>query len=406
MNPFKNAMNQLSVAAKKTGIDNYDVLKNPKRVVQVSFPVKMSDGSTKFLQGYRVQYNDARGPFKGGIRFHPDVDLEEVKALSFWMVIKNAVVGVPFGGGKGGVTINPKGLSKRDLEAVSRSFIKAMHEFLGPDKDVPAPDVYTTPEIMGWMLDEYEKIKGYKAPGVITGKPLELGGSHARSYSTAMGGVFVLEEAVSIFDVGKRVVIQGFGNAGMHVARLLDERGYKIIGVSDSKTGIHFEQGFDVKKLVEHKKETGSLEGFEQGVLVSNKELLELDTDILIPSAIGDQITIKNADKIKAKLIAELANGPTTSEADEVLIKNGVIVIPDVLFNAGGVVVSYFEWIQNLSGLYWEETHVLGELKKKMKLALDEVVSESKNKSLSLREAAFVLAVERIIEAERLRGNK
>ncbi len=406
MNPFKNAMNQLSVAAKKAGINSYDVLKNPKRVVQVSFPVKMSDGSTKFLQGYRVQYNDARGPFKGGIRFHPDVDLEEVKALSFWMVIKNAVVGVPFGGGKGGVTVNPKDLSKRDLEAVSRSFIKAMHEFLGPDKDVPAPDVYTTPEIMGWMLDEYEKIKGHKAPGVITGKPLELGGSHARSYSTALGGVFVLEEAVSIFDIGKRVVIQGFGNAGMHVARLLDERGYKIIGVSDSKTGIHFEEGFDVKKLVIHKKETGSLEGFEQGVPVSNKELLELDTDVLIPSALGDQITINNADKIKAKLVAELANGPTTSEAEEVLNKKGVVVIPDVLFNAGGVVVSYFEWVQNLSGLYWEEERVLIELEKKMKLALDEVVAESKNKALSLREAAFVLAVERIIEAERLRGNK
>jgi len=229
MNPFVNAMNQLEIASKKAGIVNYDVLKVPKRIIQVSFPVKFTDGSVKIIQGYRVQYNDARGPFKGGIRFHPDVDLDEVKALSFWMTIKNAVVDIPYGGGKGGVTINPKNLSSKDLEAVSRSFIKAMHEFLGPDKDIPAPDVYTTPEIMAWMLDEFEKIKGYKAPGMITGKPLELGGSNARSYSTALGGVFVLEEASKLFDVGKRVVVQGFGNAGANVARLLFERGFKII---------------------------------------------------------------------------------------------------------------------------------------------------------------------------------
>ena len=405
MNPFLNAMNQLESAAKKAGIENYDVLKNPKRIIQVSFPVRMNNGSVKIVQGYRVQYNDARGPFKGGIRFHPQVDLDEVKALSFWMAIKNAVVDVPFGGGKGGVTINPKDLSERDLEAVSRSFMKAMHEFLGPMQDIPAPDVYTTPQVMAWMLDEYEKIKGVKAPGVITGKPLELGGSHARSYSTAMGGVYVLEEAIKAFNIGKRVVIQGFGNAGMHVARILSERGYKIIGVSDSRSALFFDEGFDVPKLIEHKSAKGSLKGFIQGREISNKELLELDCDILIPSALENQITKDNASNIKAKLVCELANGPTTGDADLILAKNGVIVVPDVLFNAGGVVVSYFEWVQNLHGSYWDEALVLEKLEKKMKLAFSDLLEFSKEKSLTLREAAFAIATKRIMSAESLRGN-
>ncbi|MFP4568216.1 MAG: Glu/Leu/Phe/Val family dehydrogenase [Candidatus Woesearchaeota archaeon] len=405
MNPFVNAMNQLSSAASKVGIKDFDVLKNPKRIIQVSFPVKMDDGSIKFVQGYRVQYNDARGPYKGGIRFHPQVDLDEVKALSFWMAIKNAVVDVPFGGGKGGVTINPKDLSKRELEAVSRGFMKAMHEFLGPMQDIPAPDVYTTPQVMAWMLDEYEKIKGQKAPGVITGKPLELGGSHARSYSTAMGGVYVLEDAVRTFNIGKAVVIQGFGNAGAHVARILHERGYKIIGVSDSKSALYFKDGFDVLGLIEHKTSTGALEGFNQGSEISNAELLELECDILIPSALEGQITKDNANKIKAKLVAELANGPTTGDADLILAKNGVVVVPDVLFNAGGVAVSYFEWVQNLYGYSWSEVEVLEKLEKKMKSAFDDLVALANEKSLTLREAAFALAVERIIKVETLRGN-
>lgn len=406
MNPFTNAMNQLKVAAEKAGIKDYEVLANPKRIIQTSFPVKMQTGEVKIIQGYRVQYNDARGPFKGGIRFHPEVDLEEVKALSFWMAIKTAVVDVPFGGGKGGVTINPKELSKKDLEAVSRSFIKSMHSFLGPEKDIPAPDVYTTPEVMSWMLDEYEKIKGKKAPGMITGKPLEIGGSHARNYSTAMGGVYVLEEAVKLFNIEKRVVIQGFGNAGMHVARILEEKGYKIIGVSDSKSGIYNPEGLKIVELIEHKKSFGSLKDFEHGKQITNKELLELETDILIPSALGDQINKSNVENIKAKLIAELANGPTTAEAEKILLEKQVIIIPDVLFNAGGVAVSYFEWVQNLSGNYWEEQEVLEKLQHKMKKALDELVVESKALSLSLREAAFVLAIRKILKAEELRGNK
>jgi glutamate dehydrogenase/leucine dehydrogenase len=405
MNPFENAMNQLNSAASKVGIKDFDVLKNPKRIIQVSYPVKMDSGKTLFVQGYRVQYNDARGPFKGGIRFHPQVDIDEVKALSFWMAIKNAVVDVPYGGGKGGVTINPKELSQRELEAVSRAFMKAMHEFLGPKQDIPAPDVYTTPQVMAWMLDEYEKIKGYKEPGVITGKPLELGGSQARSYSTAMGGVYVLEEAVKTFNINKDVVIQGFGNAGMHVARILHERGYKIIGVSDSKSALHFKVGFDVPSLIEHKNSTGSLKGFNQGVEITNSELLELDCDILIPSALEGQITKNNANNIKAKLVSELANGPTTGEADLILAKKGVVVVPDVLFNAGGVAVSYFEWVQNIYGYYWEESEVLEKLEKKMTSAFDDLVALSKEKNLTLREAAFALAVERIIKAETLRGN-
>ncbi|MCC7574500.1 Glu/Leu/Phe/Val dehydrogenase [Candidatus Woesearchaeota archaeon] len=406
MNPFENAMNQLNIATKKANISGFDILKFPKRIIQVSFPLKMDNGLIKVVEAYRVQYNNALGPFKGGIRFHPHVDLDEVKALSFWMAIKNAVVGVPYGGGKGGVTINPKELSKRELEEVSRGFVKAMHEFIGPDKDVPAPDVYTSPEVMAWMLDEYESIKGYKAPGVITGKPLELGGSKARNYSTAMGGVYVLEEAVKLFNIGKTVVIQGFGNAGSHVARLLFDRGYKIIGVSDSKSALYFEEGFDVPSLISHKSSTGSLKGFKQGKELSNADLLELETEILIPSALENQITKDNASRIKAKLVAELANGPTTGDADLVLDKNKVIVIPDVLFNAGGVAVSYFEWVQNLSGFYWSEEEVLEKLEKKMKQAFKELVDESKNNNLSLREAAFALAVRRILKAEELRGHK
>lgn len=406
MKPFENAMNQLSTAAKKAGIKEYDVLKTPKRIIQVSFPVKMNDGSIKIVEGYRVQYNDARGPYKGGIRFHPDVDLDEVKALSFWMAIKNAVVDVPYGGGKGGVVINTKELTKRDLEAVSRSFMKAMHEFLGPDKDIPAPDVYTTPEIMAWMMDEYEKIKGHKAPGVITGKPIELGGSKARNYSTAMGGVYVLEEAVKIYHSGTRVVIQGFGNAGKHAARILYEKGFKIIGVSDSKTALHLEQGFDVTKLIQHKDEKGTLKGYSEGKELTNQELLELDTDILIPSALENQITKNNAHKIKAKIVAELANGPTTGDADKILAEKEIIVIPDVLFNAGGVVVSYFEWVQNLTGNYYEEQEVLDKLKTKMTKAFRELEEESKQKKLTLREAAFTIAIKRIMKAEELRGNK
>ena len=405
MNPFVNAMNQLDVAARKAGIKDYDVLKNPKRVIQVSFPVKLDSGETRFVQAYRVQYNDARGPFKGGLRFHPQVDLDEVKALSFWMVIKNAVVGVPFGGGKGGVMINPKELSQKEIEAVSRGFMKAMHEFLGPNQDIPAPDVYTNPQVIAWMLDEYEKIKGYKAPGVITGKPLELGGSHARSYSTAMGGVYVLEGAVKTFNINKNVVIQGFGNAGMHVARILYEKGYKIVGVSDSKSGIHDKDGLNVLDLIDYKKSQGSLKGFKQGVEITNSELLELDCDILIPSALENQITKDNANNIKAKLIAELANGPTTGDADEILARKGVIVVPDVLFNAGGVAVSYFEWVQNLYGYYWEEVEVLNKLEKKMVSAFDDLIALSKEKSLTLREAAFALATKRIVEVESLRGN-
>lgn len=404
MNPFLNAMSQLESAASKAGISNYDVLCDAKRLIQVSFPVKLG-GKTVFLKAYRVQYNDARGPFKGGIRFHEGVDLDEVKALSFWMVIKNAVVNIPYGGAKGGVTVDPKSLSEDELEEVSRGFMKAMHQFVGPQVDIPAPDVYTSPKVMAWMLDEYEKIKGYKAPATITGKPVAVGGSKVRDYSTAMGGVYVLEDAIEHYGFNKRVVIQGFGNAGMNLARILFERGYKIIGVSDSKSALHNEDGFNVYDLIDHKKSTRSLKNFKSGVEISNDALLELETDILIPSALGNQITKDNAHKINAKLVCELANGPTTGDADKILSERGIIVVPDVLFNAGGVVVSYFEWVQNLSGVYWEEEDILDKLSVKMKSSFDDVLTLSVEKSLNLREAAFALAVSRILEAESLRGN-
>ncbi len=404
MNPFQNAMKLLDRAAKVANIQNYEVLKSAKRTIMVRVPLKRDDGSITFVNGYRVQYNDARGPTKGGIRFHPKVDLDEVKALAFWMTIKNAVVDIPYGGAKGGVAINPKELSERELEQVSRNFIKEIHQFIGPEKDIPAPDVYTNEKVMAWMLDEYDKIKGGNYPGVITGKPLSLGGSRGRAYSTALGGVFVLEDAVDEFNIGNKVVIQGFGNAGSNMAKFLHDKGFKIIAVSDSKGGVYSPEGLDIEKLIEFKKETGSVVNFPGTKQVSNKEILELETDILIPAALENQITKENADRIKAKIVAELANGPVSFEADEILSKKGVIVIPDVLFNAGGVTVSYFEWVQNLYGYYWDEEEVNAKLKEKMSNAFNEILKVHDKYKTNLRDAAYIIAMQRILDAEKMRG--
>src|SRR3989338_1531874 len=346
------------------------VLKLPRRVVNVNFPVRMDNGKVRGFSGYRVQYNNARGPAKGGIRFHQDVDLEEVKTLAFLMSLKCAVADIPYGGGKGGIVVDPKELSLYELERVSRAFMREIAHFIGPYTDIPAPDVNTNPQIMAWMLDEYETITGKKMPGIITGKPLSVGGSKGREYSTSQGGAFVLRELAKIRGLKPQqitVAVQGFGNAGYHMARILSEWGYTIVAVSDSKTGIYAKDGLDINKVFDHKQKTKSLHGFnhgKQGVKeaikeITNEELLVLNVDVLVPAALGDAITKKNASNVKAKIILELANGPVDADADEILNKKEITIVPDILANAGGVVVSYFEWVQNMQGYYLEEDEII-----------------------------------------------
>lgn len=405
---FQNAMAQLEKAVKILGLEQniYAQLQVPQRSLKVSIPVKMDNGVVKVFEGFRIQYNNARGPFKGGIRYHWNVSEDEVKALSFWMTMKCSTVGIPLGGGKGGIIVNPKELSVGELERLSRGYIRAIYKYVGPDQDVPAPDVYTTPQIMGWMLDEYEKITGHHAPGFITGKPLSIGGSAVRGFSTAQGGVYILEKAVEKLGLDRKnttVAVQGFGNAGSYMAKILHEMGYKIAAVSDSKGGIYNEAGFDPKE-VEKNKKTGGTVSFPGARQVTNEELLELNVDVLIPAALENQITAENAPRIKAKIVAELANGPTTPEADEILFKNGVLLVPDVLTNAGGVTVSYFEQVQNTYNYYWTEEEVLEKLKKIMNDSFDAVWERKEKFGVDMRTAAFVLAVDRVAMAMRDRG--
>ena len=384
----------------------HEQLRSPRRFLEVSIPVKMDNGSVKVFQGYRSQYNDARGPFKGGIRFHPEVSVEEVKALSAWMTWKTAVVNIPLGGGKGGVIVNPKELSDMELERLARGYIRSIHKIIGPHTDIPAPDVYTDPRIMGWMMDEYEKIKGEHLPGVITGKPLSLGGSLVRKYSTAQGAVYALLEAVDKIGLSKksRVAIQGFGNAGSYVAKLLAQEGFIIAAISDSQGTIVNPLGLDVEKITQFKKENGTVKDFPGAESLKGSQILEQDVDILIPAALEGVITEKNADKIKAKLIVELANGPITLEADKVLEKKNILVVPDILANAGGVVVSYFEQVQNAYSYYWEEKLILDRLEKKMRQAFREIWQEKETYLCSLRMGAYALAVKRVVEAMQARG--
>lgn len=421
--PFQNALVQLEVAAKILELSPEAVraLSTPDRIHQAQIAVKLDDGSEKTFSAFRSQYNDALGPYKGGIRFHPNVSEDEVKALSFWMMVKCAAVGLPLGGGKGGVIVNPKELSSSEIERLSRAYMQAFYKYLGPTKDVPAPDVYTTPEIMGWMLDEYEKLTGAHAPGMITGKPLALGGSRGRGSATAQGGVFVLEELMN--KLGKKpeettVAIQGFGNAGSFMAKILHGLGYKIVAVSDSQGGVYNEDGIDPQKAEKLKKAGGQLGCYCVGTVctleqmpsvgpcraISNAELLELAVDVLVPAALENQITAENAPRIKAKIIAELANGPTTPEADEILFEKGILVIPDVLTNAGGVTVSYFEQVQNAANYYWSEAEVLEKLKKIMVESFHSVWATKEKYHIKMRTAAFVLALERVVAAMNARG--
>ncbi|EST54134.1 glutamate dehydrogenase [Brevibacillus panacihumi W25] len=408
LNPFEIVQKQIDAAASLLGLPStaVEILKHPKRVVCVSFPVKMDDGSVRVFEGYRSQHNDAIGPTKGGIRFHPDVTLDEVKALSMWMTFKCGVVGLPYGGGKGGVICDPHDFSKGELERISRGFMEAIADIVGPDKDIPAPDVYTTPQIMGWMMDTFSRLKGAYSPGVITGKPLIIGGSKGRSEATAQGCVFTILEALK--ELGRKpeettVAIQGFGNAGRISAKLLAELGFAIVAVSDSRGGIYDPNGLDVEK-VGQLKDTGSIQDYENGKKISNAELLELDVDILIPAALENVITAANAERVRAKVIAEAANGPTTPDADVILRKNGVLVIPDILANAGGVTVSYFEWVQNLMHHYWSEAEVNEKLQTAMVEAYAAVRTLAEKYGVDMRTGAYMVSLLRITQAMEARG--
>lgn len=400
-NPFENALKQLEKAADIMNLDKniHEILKRPDRVLTVSVPVRMDSGDVKVFTGFRSQYNDALGPYKGGIRYHENVSLDEVKALSFWMMIKCATVNIPMGGGKGGIIVDSKKLSEGELERMSREYIRKIWREIGSDKDVPAPDMYTTPQIMGWMRDEYEKLVGKSDPGVITGKAIADGGSEGREQATAQGGIYVTHELMDKMNwraMDTKVAIQGMGNVGGFMAKLLAKDGFKVVALSDSKGGVYNPDGLDLDTIFAHKEKTGTLTGIDGVHKISNAELLELEVDILIPSAMENQITADNAANIKAKAIVELANGPTTPEADEILSQNGVIVVPDVLANAGGVTVSCFEWEQNVKNIKWSEHEVLAKLKPIMVDAFNEVWETKEKYNVPMRTAAFVKAVERV----------
>jgi glutamate dehydrogenase (NAD(P)+) len=409
-NSFEMAKKQVDIAAKHLNLDpgSVDKLKSTKRELIVHFPVQMDDGNVKVFTGYRIQHNVARGPAKGGIRYHPDVDLEEMRALAMWMTWKSAVVNIPFGGAKGGVQCNPKEMSLHEIEHLTRRFTWEISMMLGPEQDIPAPDVYTNPQVMAWMMDTFSILKGYSVPGVVTGKPVELGGSLGRFEATGRGVVITTVEAMKHLKMpieGAKVVIQGCGNVGGVAAMHFDRLGAKVIAISDSQKGLYNENGLDVKRALEYKaKYQCFVCEAKDETEITNHELLELKCDILVPAAIENQITEKNAPRIKAKIIAEGANGPTTPEADEILNAKGVFIVPDILANAGGVTVSYFEWVQNLQNLIWSEEEVLDRLTRIMQKGFREVLDISLSKKISMRAAALVLGIGRVAEATRLRG--
>ncbi|PYB68510.1 glutamate dehydrogenase [Thermoplasma sp. Kam2015] len=410
MDPFEMALQQLEKAAAVLKLDEQalEILRQPEKILQVSIPVKMDDGKVKVFTGFRVRYNTARGPGKGGIRYHPEETLSTVKALAAWMTWKCAIVDIPFGGAKGGVICDPKSMSQGELERLSRGYIRAIADFIGPDVDVPAPDVYTNPQIMAWMMDEYENIVRHSAPNVITGKPIEVGGSEGRGDSTAKGGMFVLREGAKRIglDLSKaRVAVQGFGNAGQFAVKFVQEMfGAKVVAVSDTKGGIFKKDGIDYSSLLDHKRKTGSVVGFPGSTPITNEELLESEVDVLIPAAIEEQITGKNANRIKAKIVLELANGPTTPEADEILFKRGILDLPDFLSNSGGVTVSYFEWVQNNYGEYWTADDVYKKLDQKMTKAAHDVFDAMDRYKVNPRTAAYVVSVKKVADAMKARG--
>ncbi len=422
MSLYQNTLAQLEQAAQIMSLDPtfHSYIKSPQRIVEVNFPVVMDDGTTKMFNGYRVQHNNLPGPYKGGIRFNMDVDLDEVKGLAAWMTFKCSVVGIPYGGGKGGVVVDAKTISKAENERISRAYIRAVASVIGPDKDIPAPDMYTNSQTMAWMADEYMKIYGQQGLGVVTGKPEQFGGSSGRNEATAQGGIYALERYClehGLKPEGATVIVQGFGNAGSYAAQFLHEAGYKVVGISDSQGGIYAEGGIAIDQAMSCKIEYKSVIKCEHTAInydqvkgqggvrvVTNEELLEMPCDILVLSALENQVTGMNAANVKAKVIVELANGPVTPEADAVLDQRGVVVLPDILMNAGGVTVSYFEWVQNLANHYWQAETVQERLKEIMINAYERVSGYKKKYNTSYRKAAFITALARLEEIAKLRG--
>ncbi|HEX2124552.1 MAG TPA: Glu/Leu/Phe/Val dehydrogenase [Nitrososphaeraceae archaeon] len=410
INPFDMALKQLAEAAKIIDLDNgmHEILSHPKRVLTVAIPTRMDNGEIKVFTGFRSQHNDARGPFKGGIRYHPQVSIDEVKALSMWMTWKCAIADLPYGGGKGGIICNPKDMSEGELERMTRRYAYGISDIIGPHTDIPAPDVYTGGKEMAWIMDTYSALKGnFVQPELITGKPLAIGGSLGRNEATGRGLSFTIREAAKKLKINMKtatVVVQGFGNAGQFAAQLVEEQGAKIIGASDSQGGVYNKNGIQVGALRRHKEKTGSVVGFSGTKSISNEDLLEQDCTILIPAALESQLTKKNAGKISTKIIAEAANGPTTTEADETLYKNKILVIPDILANGGGVTVSYFEWLQNLRREYWSENEVNERLDRNITKAFDDVYNIYEKYDVNMRKASTLLAVNRVVEAIKIRG--
>jgi glutamate dehydrogenase (NAD(P)+) len=395
-NVWEMAQQQLDEVSRLIGLNEslHGYLRYPKRVLEVAFPVHMDGGGFRMFTGYRVQHNMSRGPGKGGIRFHPDVTLDEVKALAMWMTWKCALANIPFGGAKGGVICDPKAMSMQELENLTRRFTTEISIIIGPEKDIPAPDVYTTPQIMAWIMDTFSMQHGYSIPGVVTGKPVSIGS-------------YVVDEAMQEMGreiQGATVAIQGFGNAGMYCAQLMSDRGYRIVAVSDSRGGVANERGLDVKGLMAHKAETGSVVGFTGGEQVDNHDVLEFKCDVLVPAALEKVITKENAPRIRAQLVAEAANGPTMPDADDILFDRNIMVLPDILANAGGVTVSYFEWVQDLQANFWEEAEINERLKRKMVRAFRETHEQAKRHGVSMRKGAYCVAVARVAEATKLRG--
>ena len=384
----------------------YELLKEPLRMLTVKIPVRMDDGSTKIFTGYRAQHNDAVGPTKGGIRFHPDITEIEVKALSIWMSLKCGIVDLPYGGGKGGIVCEPREMSFRELEGLSRGYVRAISQIVGPTKDIPAPDVFTNSQIMAWMMDEYSRMDEFNSPGFITGKPIVLGGSHGRESATAKGVTICIHEAVKKKGIeikGAKVVVQGFGNAGSYLSKFMHEEGAKVIGISDAYGALYDPNGLDIDYLLDRRDSFGTVTKlFNQ--TISNKELLELECDILVPAAIENQITEENAENIRAKIIVEAANGPTTLEATKILTDRGVLLVPDLLASAGGVTVSYFEWVQNNQGYYWSEEEVAEKLEKVMIKAFNHIYETAHNRHVDMRLAAYMVGVRKMAEASRFRG--
>lgn len=408
LNLYYSTQTVIQEALSKLGYNKemYELLKEPIRLLTVRIPVRMDDGTVKIFTGYRSQHNDAVGPTKGGVRFHPDVDEAEVKALSIWMSLKCGITNLPYGGGKGGIICDPRNMSFRELERLSRGYVRAISQIVGPTKDIPAPDVYTNSQIMAWMMDEYSRLREFDSPGFITGKPLVLGGSHGRETATARGVTICINEAVRKIGKdlqGARVVIQGFGNAGSYLAKFMHDAGAKVVAVSDVYGGVYDPNGLDINYLLDRRDSFGTFSKLFNNT-ISNKALLELDCDILVPAAISNQITEENAANIKASIVVEAANGPTTLEATKILTERGILLVPDILASAGGVTVSYFEWVQNNQGYYWTEEEVMEKLEKVMVSSFDTIYQLAQTHHVDMRLAAYMVGIKKVAEASQFRG--